>query len=242
MTKTTWITRAVLVLGGVLAAGGAWAQGGERFVVSGVVLFDDGGLVWLQEPNLTGGRVVPLRVSESVGPYRLTKILNDRIELQGPTGTVLVPVYTAGVGNAVAAGSPDNSGGFVRSSVGSRLASGAEATPQVGPVPQPGAPAGATLAPGMEGLRDRLEAARRQVEQLRRNPPPAQAAETPISARQTPPGVSSTGSGQGQAAGAPQQGAGGEGAAAATAPAPGGNPNVVFPQRRQTFQSILGLH
>ena len=69
----------------------------EKFVLSGVVVFDGGkGLAWLQEPTLTGNQVVALRPGETLGPYRLTRILDDRVELEGPSGTVLVPVYGGG--------------------------------------------------------------------------------------------------------------------------------------------------
>jgi hypothetical protein len=73
----------------------------EKFVLSGVVVFDGGkGLAWLQEPTLTGNQVVALRPGETLGPYRLARILDDRVELEGPSGTVLVPVYGGGQGGA----------------------------------------------------------------------------------------------------------------------------------------------
>jgi hypothetical protein len=82
----------------------------ERFVVSGVVLLDgNNGLAWLQEPTLTGNRAVVLRPGQNVGPYRLTGVFEDRVELEGPNGKVRVPVHTAGAETVVAAtGAPRN--------------------------------------------------------------------------------------------------------------------------------------
>lgn len=66
----------------------------EGFVLSGVVFFDGGsGFAWLQEPSLTNNRVVAVRSGQSVGPYRLTGVFEDRVELEGPTGKVLVPLH-----------------------------------------------------------------------------------------------------------------------------------------------------
>jgi len=83
------------------AAGNVYGQGvaqpaAEQFVLSGVLVFDGGGgLAWLQEPGLTQNRVIALRPGESIGSYRLERILDDRVELRGPGGTVLVPLYSA---------------------------------------------------------------------------------------------------------------------------------------------------
>jgi hypothetical protein len=78
----------------------------EKFVLSGVIVFDGGdGVAWLQEPILTGNHVVTVRPGDRLGPYRLARIHEDRVELEGPTGTVFVPVYNTegGSGTAVAA-------------------------------------------------------------------------------------------------------------------------------------------
>ncbi len=64
--------------------------GGPQFTLSGVVVVEGGGRAWLQEPQLTQNQPVSVRLGESIGPYRLTKILEDRVELQGPTGTLAV--------------------------------------------------------------------------------------------------------------------------------------------------------
>jgi hypothetical protein len=71
------------------AAGGADAQG-PRFTLSGVVVVEGGGRAWLQEPQLTQNQPVAVRPGESIGPYRLTKVLEDRVELEGPGGTISV--------------------------------------------------------------------------------------------------------------------------------------------------------
>ncbi len=66
---------------------------GERFVLTGVVFGDGGrGLAWLQEPTFTNNLVVSVRVGDSVGPYRLTRISEYRVELEGPSGTVSIPL------------------------------------------------------------------------------------------------------------------------------------------------------
>jgi hypothetical protein len=75
----------------VVAAGVADAQSvTPRFILSGVVVVEGGGRAWLQEPSLTKNQIVALRPGESIGPYRLTKILDDRVELAGPQGAFVV--------------------------------------------------------------------------------------------------------------------------------------------------------
>jgi hypothetical protein len=98
LAATTW-----LVL--VVAAGAADAQHGPQFTLSGVVVVEGGGRAWLQEPVLTQNQVVALRPGENIGPYRLTRILGDRVEMAGPNGTFAVML--AGVqGPATAAAPP----------------------------------------------------------------------------------------------------------------------------------------
>jgi hypothetical protein len=88
------------------ASAQATAPPAERFVLSGVVAFDDGdGKAWLQEPKLTGDRVVLVRRGDKVGPWRVSAILRNRVELEGPGGTVVVPLHNAG-GTAVATSGP----------------------------------------------------------------------------------------------------------------------------------------
>ncbi len=107
MSKRVIIFAAILVAVAALA-GGVGAQSGnastERFVLSGVVYVEGGrGLAWLQEPTFTNNQIVTLRLGDRVGPYRLTKILEDQIELEGPGGKVAVPLAGAGGAISVAA-------------------------------------------------------------------------------------------------------------------------------------------
>ena len=84
----------------IAAAGGvATAQTGPRFTLSGVVVVEGGGRAWLQEPQLTQNQPVALRPGESIGPYRLTKIFEDRVELVGPAGPI--SVLLAGIAGPV---------------------------------------------------------------------------------------------------------------------------------------------
>jgi hypothetical protein len=68
----------------------------ERFVLSGVVSVEGGReMAWLQEPTLTRNQVVIARAGDRIGPYRLTRILADRVELDGPSGVTVIPLYNA---------------------------------------------------------------------------------------------------------------------------------------------------
>jgi hypothetical protein len=80
-----------------LVAGSAHAQSptppGGQFVLVGVVVLEGGrGLAFVQEPNFTNNKVVTVRLGDSVGPYRVTKILTHQVELTGPGGTVSLPL------------------------------------------------------------------------------------------------------------------------------------------------------
>lgn len=89
LTVATWAAAMSLIAGSAHAQ----AASGERFVLSGVVFVDGArGLAWLQEPVFTNGRMVPVHVGDTVGPYRVTKILEDQVELEGPGGKVAVPL------------------------------------------------------------------------------------------------------------------------------------------------------
>jgi hypothetical protein len=72
--------------------------------LTGVVFVEGGtgGRAWLQEPTLTQNQVVPLRPGDSLGPYKLTKILEDRVELEGPTGKLVVLLAGSGAPAAAA--------------------------------------------------------------------------------------------------------------------------------------------
>ena len=85
----------------VAAASGTADAQVPQFMLTGVVVVEGGGRAWLHEPVLTQGQPVALRPGESIGPYRLTQILEDRVELVGPSGPTWVML--AGVqGPAVA--------------------------------------------------------------------------------------------------------------------------------------------
>lgn len=105
------VTWAALVGAG---ASGADAQSaapaGTQFSLTGVVFVEGGaGRAWLQEPTLTKNQVVSMRPGDSIGPYRLTKILEDRVELAGPAGKFSVRLAGA-PGTATAAASSSAQG------------------------------------------------------------------------------------------------------------------------------------
>jgi len=111
--KSAIISSVLLVL---LAATGSEVSaqpggpGAERFVLTGMVVWSGKeGVAWLQEPELTRNQVVTVRIGESVGPWKLTQFLENGVELDGPSGKVLVPLQNVGGGgggSAVAAGAP----------------------------------------------------------------------------------------------------------------------------------------
>ena len=87
------------------SAGSTDAQSAERFILTGVVFVEGGtGRAWLQEPTLTHNEIVSLRPGDSIGPYRLTKVLKDRVELEGPAGAFSVRL--AGAPGPVTAAAP----------------------------------------------------------------------------------------------------------------------------------------
>lgn len=193
----------------------------ERFVLSGVILFDGGpGFAWLQEPNLNGGRPVVLRPGESIGPYRLAKVFEDWVELEGPTGTVRVPLRAPATAVASIASS-------LPAPVGS---------PRMGAVPTVSSPG--DVASGMQpeaarALRERLEELSKQYQQPqteRAKVEPAKAerqqAREPKAERRSAGQTSS-----------PE--------AAATNP-PANNSKAIFlesgdPRLKQSFQSMIGV-
>jgi hypothetical protein len=98
----------VVALGVTVSSARGEAKPSEQFVLSGVVVLEGGrGLAWLQEPVLTGNRIVTVRAGDAIGPYRVAKILEDHIELEGPTGKVLVPLTGPGGAAAVASVAPE---------------------------------------------------------------------------------------------------------------------------------------
>jgi len=233
------------------AGAGAGAEAGERFVLSGVVLYEGGGLAWIQEPSLTGNQTVAVRLSDSIGPYRVTKILDDRIELQGPAGTVLVPVYNAHAPGPAVAMTGDG-------------AAPAAATPHASGPGSPTVSQGASpdsVPPSARALRDRLEVARRHVQQLQAGGQPVaqqsnqavaqpnQAVAQPnqVTAPKATIGQPGAGAGTAGTTGAPQtgmptMGSPAQGGGQVATPTSNGGPNdVVIADKRQTFQQMLGL-
>ena len=95
---------ALVVVALVVMGGSALAQSAsERFVVTGVIFVEGGkGLAWLQEPTFTKNKVIAVHPGDRVGPYRVTKILEDQVVLEGPNGTVSVPL-AGGPGTSTAA-------------------------------------------------------------------------------------------------------------------------------------------
>lgn len=100
---------AVIALCVSIAAGNVYAESkalrsGENFTLTGVIYMEGGGgLAYLQEPKLTNNAIVAVKPGAKVGPYKLTKILEDRVELEGPSGTIVVPLYGSAGGTGVAA-------------------------------------------------------------------------------------------------------------------------------------------
>jgi hypothetical protein len=218
---------------------------GERFVVSGVILYDGGGLAWLQEPSLTSNRAVAVRLSDSIGPYRVTKILDDRVELEGPGGTVLVPVYNgpAGPGSAVAM----TGDGSATAATPHASGPGTPASVQQGASPDP-------AQGSARALRERLDVARRHAQQLQAAGHTVAQQPTSVTAPRATIGPSSGGAagttaapqaGSLPAGGLPTMDAGARGTQSGgqvAAPAPGGSTSdVVIAEKRQTFQQMLGL-
>ena len=98
LIAATWAA-VIGVVSGSADAQSASPPGGQ-FVLVGVVILAEGrGLAWVQEPNFTNNKVVTVRLGDSVGPYRVTKILTHQVELTGPGGTIAVPL--AGLPGAV---------------------------------------------------------------------------------------------------------------------------------------------
>lgn len=101
-----------------LVAGSAHAQSptpaGGQFVLIGVVMLEgERGLAFVQEPNFTNNKVVTVRLGDSVGPYRVTKILTHQVELTGPGGTISIPLagLPGAVGVASSAGTAERPAG-----------------------------------------------------------------------------------------------------------------------------------
>ena len=72
---------------------------GPAFELAGLAKLDgDASFALLQEPELTMGAPVLVRLGQSIGPYRLVAVEEDRVMLEGSTG--LVTVLLGSKGNA----------------------------------------------------------------------------------------------------------------------------------------------
>ena len=106
--------RAILILAMALAAWvgadapNAAGQSDQHFVLTGVMFVEGrSGRAWLLEPILTDNQEIALSQGESIGPYRLTKVVADRVELEGPAGTVSVPLARAAASPGVVTPKPE---------------------------------------------------------------------------------------------------------------------------------------
>lgn len=91
-----------------IAADRAAAQDQSRFFLNGVVTKPDGSsMALLSEPTLTQDRARFVREGDRIGPYRVAAIKEDRVELDGPSGKVIVRLSSsAGSGAPVSAAVP----------------------------------------------------------------------------------------------------------------------------------------
>jgi hypothetical protein len=72
------------------APGAAAAQDQPRFSVMGVVIRQDVRIAWIGEPTYTKDNFVRVREGDRLGPYQILKIREDRVEMTGPTGPMVV--------------------------------------------------------------------------------------------------------------------------------------------------------
>jgi hypothetical protein len=115
-----------------LCAGPGAAQDQPRFTVSGVVINEGASVAWIGEPSYTKNRLQRVRVGDSVGPYRVVAIREDRVELAGPSGplvlrlTASAPDMPPATGAVATAPSPPSAGtpGSRTPSSGTRSAAG----------------------------------------------------------------------------------------------------------------------
>ena len=140
----------VVAVGGVCLLYGVPARGQDtapRFVLSGVVFNSAGdGIVWLQEPVQTQNKVVSAKVGDTVGAYRVTKIDDNRAELEGPNGPVVVRLYSAPTaGREATEGATHGSAQQPASQPAQGVALGTQGAPARRPVP--GAGGGSGLVP-----------------------------------------------------------------------------------------------
>jgi hypothetical protein len=77
------------------------AASAPQFALIGTVVTDTRALAYLQEPTLTGNGPVRVPLGERIGPYRLTRVLADQVELEGPAGRLTVRLGGAASGTGV---------------------------------------------------------------------------------------------------------------------------------------------
>jgi hypothetical protein len=114
----SWVNGVLVLvaLGSVwLVPGAAAAQDQPRFSVMGVVIRPGVSIAWIGEPTLTKDNFVRVLEGQRIGPYQVVKILEDRVELTGPSGPMVVRLSSSGsdtqpssqTGSAVARPAPD---------------------------------------------------------------------------------------------------------------------------------------
>jgi hypothetical protein len=139
--KTGIISAVLFTLLGATGAGVSaqpGVPGAERFVLTGLVVWSGNeGVAWLQEPDLTRNEIVALRIGQSVGPWKLTRFLDNGVELDGPVGKVLVPLQNVGGGGTAVAAGPAPAAASTARTVPRGDASQA-ATPSASVSPLPG--------------------------------------------------------------------------------------------------------
>ena len=73
-----------------LSPGAAAAQDQPRFSVMGVVIRQEVRIAWIGEPTYTKDNFVRVREGDRLGPYQILRIREDRVEMTGPTGPMVV--------------------------------------------------------------------------------------------------------------------------------------------------------
>jgi hypothetical protein len=116
-------------------SGPVGAQDQPRFTVSGVVIKEGAGVAWIGEPSYTKNRLLRVREGDHIGPYRVAAIREDRVELTGPSGPVVVRLSASApdmpaelAPGAVAAAPPDGRQGSGRAQPGAVAAGRAQAS------------------------------------------------------------------------------------------------------------------
>jgi hypothetical protein len=95
----SWVNGVLVLvaLGSVwLVPGAAAAQDQPRFSVMGVVIRPGVSIAWIGEPTLTKDNFVRVHEGQRIGPYQVVKILEDRVELTGPSGPIIVRLSASG--------------------------------------------------------------------------------------------------------------------------------------------------